>query len=51
MNGSTLTNIAGLIFGVAMVTTIVMRPTTAPIIKASGEATSQVVLATLGLRS
>lgn len=50
MNGSTITNIAALVFGVAMVTTIVSRKTTAPIIDASGKAASRLVLATLGIK-
>lgn len=51
MSGSTIVNIAALAFGVALVTTIVSRQTTAPIIRATGQASSQLVLATLGIRS
>lgn len=50
MNGSTITNIFALAFGVAMVTTLVSRPTTAPILTAGGKAASGLVLATLGIR-
>lgn len=51
MNGSTLVNITALFAGVAMVTTLTMRPnTTAPVIKAAGDSYSKVILATLGMR-
>ena len=50
MQGSTITNLLALAFGVAMVTTVVSRKTTAPIIDASGKAASRLVLATLGVK-
>lgn len=51
MNGSTLTNIFALAFGVAMVTTIVSGKKSADVITASGKAASSLVLATLGVKA
>ena len=48
MNADRIANIAAAIVGVAMVTTIVSRTTTAGVIRAAGEAFSGSIRAALG---
>lgn len=51
MNGSTITNVLALAFGVAMVTTLVASKNTPAVLDAGGKAASRLVLASLGQKA